>query len=146
MIISKKNYIFDLSYHIFDNICILYRVFLKRTIMKVTALLLLATASISSAVRLEIKPFKRLIPADVLRGNIASKLFNLKSSKSFILSSGSSNLLMVQQNLSVTITLNCKFCCLDIIRSRLQCSTNHEDTYILIFLSKLQKKLVDKGK
>ena len=38
--------------------------------MKVTALLLVATASISSAVRLEIKPFKRLIPADVLRGKI----------------------------------------------------------------------------
>ena len=38
--------------------------------MKVTALLLVATASISSAVRLEIQPFKRLIPADVLRGKI----------------------------------------------------------------------------
>lgn len=37
--------------------------------MKVTALLLVATATISSAVRLEIQPFKRLIPADVLRGN-----------------------------------------------------------------------------
>ena len=32
--------------------------------------LLLVLATITNAVKLEIKPFKRLIPADVLRGKI----------------------------------------------------------------------------
>ena len=36
--------------------------------MKVTAALLLSAAALANAVQLEIKPFKRLIPADVLRG------------------------------------------------------------------------------
>merc|ERR1719150_370226 len=35
--------------------------------MKVTAVLLLSAAALANAVQLEIKPFKRLIPADVLR-------------------------------------------------------------------------------
>ena len=37
--------------------------------------LLLVLATITNAVKLEIKPFKRLIPADVLRGKIHEKSF-----------------------------------------------------------------------
>ena len=45
--------------------------------MKVTAALLLSAAALANAVQLEIKPFKRLIPADVLRGENHSDLLHI---------------------------------------------------------------------
>ena len=47
--------------------------------------LLLVLATITNAVKLEIKPFKRLIPADVLRGKFMKKKFLQKCPLSFIL-------------------------------------------------------------
>ena len=45
--------------------------------MKLTAALLLSAAALANAVQLEIKPFKRLIPADVLRGENHSDLLHI---------------------------------------------------------------------